>query len=318
VGGLQNFDPPGRLPPSQTRAHGLSQQRGGATSTGPPPSRLTQVPPSAARPAQQSALSAVGRRLDRAEEHLATLGRALQAWRDQNPSPILGRGNPEKTRHDFYASFEVQPDLVGWGIVFGDAIHNLRAALDNLVWECASRDGPPPKQTEFPVFVDRDRYFAPQKDRGGGQWKMSGIRNEAVRRAIEQVQPWSCAKPPEHDPLWVIHEFNNADKHRVITPVLLVPRTLETSISLEYADEATAGDSVPPAIEYWDGPIEDGRRVFTIHTPSRPEKVAMSHGVTLGVAISLGDRTGGITGTLGSLCSHVRGVVERVVAVLPT
>jgi hypothetical protein len=58
--------------------------------------------------------------------------------------------------------------------------------------------------------------------------------------------------------------------------------------------------------------LEDGAEFLVVYTPTPPVGVDMKLGASLGVGISQGAMTGGITGTLGELCKHVRGIVEEI------
>jgi hypothetical protein len=92
-------------------------------------------------------------KLDRADEHLATLDSSLSVWRNSNSRPISGRPNTDNTEHRFYVSLDVQPPLVRWGILIGDSVHNLRSALDHPAWQLAGDAAS--RTTEFPILSAR-------------------------------------------------------------------------------------------------------------------------------------------------------------------
>lgn len=258
---------------------------------------------------------AVRRRLDRAEDLRDDIDAALKLWGNQNPNPITSYGNAKKTEHHFHLTFNVQPDLIRWGLLFGDAVHNLRAALDNVVWLVALRDMHPeePKRTtQFPIFLDRDIYFGNVKGKRSGLSQIDSVKDPDVRTIIERVQPWQHSQSPEQDSLWVVHEFNREDKHQVITDVLFMPLSGESSLAIRYADDATARTALPPLMVGKNAPLEDGAEFFTVYTPTPPVKVQMQHTFTFGIGISMSGQTGGLTGTLGELCKHVRGIVEEI------
>lgn len=57
------------------------------------------------------------------------------------------RANAEGSVHQFSLCFEVQPDTLRWALLLGDALHNMRCALDHIVYALAVRQtgkGPPP------------------------------------------------------------------------------------------------------------------------------------------------------------------------------
>src|SRR5690348_1449661 len=70
---------------------------------------------------------------------------------------------------------EPDPDFPGWrmikfqvyaappvrlGVIVGDITHNLRSALDHLVYELAGRRG---GGTQFPIFDSSERYLKPRE-----------------------------------------------------------------------------------------------------------------------------------------------------------
>ncbi len=67
------------------------------------------------------------------------------------------------------------------------------------------------RSIEFPIFRDPSPYApdAPKKTRG---------MSSAARDWLKRLQPFTSAEP-DRDPLWVLHELNNADKHRELSVV---------------------------------------------------------------------------------------------------
>jgi len=94
----------------------------------------------------------------------------------------------------------------------GDLAQNLRAALDYLSQQFVRANGQiPTGATEFPIFLDPVRYAsdAPRKTRG--------MSPEAIA-LIKRSQHFASAASDRHF-LWVLHEMNNADKHRQLNVV---------------------------------------------------------------------------------------------------
>jgi hypothetical protein len=52
----------------------------------------------------------------------------------------------------------VPPPLDEWSLLFGDCVHNIRAALDHLAWEL---DSAPEKSTTFPTFTANPLRWPP-------------------------------------------------------------------------------------------------------------------------------------------------------------
>lgn len=102
----------------------------------------------------------------------------------------------------------------------GDAVHNLRATLDYLVYELAirKRGGSEPahipmghalRKIGFPIFLEEPEFDG--KGKGGpGATKMLAEMKGTQRARIKELQPFG---DPDH-PLWVLSELDNLGKHR--------------------------------------------------------------------------------------------------------
>lgn len=109
-----------------------------------------------------------------------------------------------------------------WGLIVGDAAHNLRSALDHLAWQLAIRyfNGVPPterkiiKKIQFPVVSDKNNWPRhPNRE----------FMKPADASKLEQFQPFnlgpiSRAKGVLHplEELAGFHGLDNIDKHRTI------------------------------------------------------------------------------------------------------
>jgi hypothetical protein len=104
------------------------------------------------------------------------------------------------------------PDEV-WGPIIGDAVHNLRSALDHLAWQLAvpSARATTPRRIEFPIFLDdpaTDREI-----RGALTKKLNCLRPES-QAIIDGAQPYKTGD--RHHPLWLLQTLWNTDKHRTL------------------------------------------------------------------------------------------------------
>ncbi len=154
-------------------------------------------------------LSGCRNKLLRAKEHTDNLHQGLReeigrqsygAWAEIDPStrqPIIKAHIPDGIR-------------VLIGLVAGDVVQNLRAALDYLAWQLVILNGNDPSLTlpQFPIFID------PAKYREQAPHRLAGMSDQAIA-LIERAQPYHATLPADHL-LWVLHEMSNWDKHRVI------------------------------------------------------------------------------------------------------
>ncbi len=140
--------------------------------------------------------------------------------------------DPEDGRVVVYATSE-QPAEDPLSLDIGEFLHNIRSGLDNLAYGLASAfTNPLPddivESSEFPIFGDRDRQgnlgvgsgrF--HETQGGNPTRRSGlykIRGWApdAKTAVEGLQPYHRGNAYETDPLWIIHELDNINKHRLL------------------------------------------------------------------------------------------------------
>ena len=119
-------------------------------------------------------------------------------------------------------------------LLIGDTLHNLRSALDNLAYSLASAYTQPLSQkiadaSEFPIFGDEDRQgntgvggsLFNQRDRRGNPARGSGLSkiegwDPGAQTVVEGLQPYKQGKDFRTDPLWILHELDRLDKHRLL------------------------------------------------------------------------------------------------------
>lgn len=176
-----------------------------------------------------------------------------------------------------------QPPLM-WSVQIGEIIHNLRSALDHMVYEIAATHakGNVPAGTEFPIFVDEARFRSTK--RGGGLYKIRGLPRNA-QASIEEIQPFQRKQAPRLHLLWVLQELSNWDKHRLlhITNVATGARNLSLKPS--------------PGVKV-DGEIENGAELACFKVTGVPNgsgKVDMEGDIIYGIAF---DKAGPGNGSL--------------------
>jgi hypothetical protein len=72
----------------------------------------------------------------RAVEHLETLHRELQEFRQQpQPYAFIVTTSKDRTHHRFQLHPAWNSETTArWAAIVGETIHNLRSALDHLIW----------------------------------------------------------------------------------------------------------------------------------------------------------------------------------------
>ena len=140
-------------------------------------------------------------------------------------------GFNKKTQKDIYCVHrEGPPPPLEWGVYIGEITHDLRSALDNLVYQLALLGSDPKtvaKDTsiQFPMFLHFD---AGKSNFKKSRQRMIGLLRREDQARIERLQPYHrrnrakyipplrCQQGNRNSPLWWLQEINNADKHRLI------------------------------------------------------------------------------------------------------
>lgn len=166
-----------------------------------------------------NAIDGIESKLARADAHFKTLQMALKPILNAKPDLIPGKFDPSSGHHFFHAKRDSRSG--DWlSPVIGDYVHNLRSALDYIVWamtDPAIRASKKANKVEFPIFPDKasfDRWAPP---------KIGGIPPKA-QAAIECLQPFNgpdCRSAygivhHTERPLWHLLELDNWDKHRAL------------------------------------------------------------------------------------------------------
>ena len=150
-------------------------------------------------------------KINRAEFHLKTLKESIDAFFDGKPYEIVREVNPDT--NEVFGTLRVKRECPpAWGILVGDFIHDLRSALDHLVWQLVVHEtGNPPTtfDTQFPIFQTEAGY-----NTRGEPIRLKGVGTKA-KALIKILQPFSTGEGTD-SPLWHLHELSNFDKHRRI------------------------------------------------------------------------------------------------------
>jgi len=155
-------------------------------------------------------------KLERAEKHLKLATKLLRRFA-RHEGEIVRKHDPESGWVYVYAKFPDLPSRIG--LVIGDAIHNMRAALDYSVYALVLSnpnrpDGVPNDKTMFPISDTREG-FRRQVDKLG---RLTGVANEPLA-IIDGVQPYHARESGLNhraNVLWILNKLENIDKHRRI------------------------------------------------------------------------------------------------------
>jgi hypothetical protein len=113
-----------------------------------------------------------------------------------------------------------------WGLLLGDIVHDYRSCLDHTAWALYQRGNPPTGSdyeksgVYFPITKSNDDFNAELR---GRRPKLPGVRRADIA-IVRRYQPYSRgeSRAPSHV-FSILKNLSDADKHRVIQPVIPVP-----------------------------------------------------------------------------------------------
>lgn len=197
-------------------------------------------------------------RLARVREQIKAFDDMLRAGTgDIPPCPITVHIEPNPERTQFVLKVvKMNIDLPRLGVLLGELLHNLRATLDNLAWTLvpeANRGG----DVAFPITDHPDIF----KRKIESQLPGAPPKHVAI---VEGFQPYNSdlptagSKPVTYgtavtprevlrEPLSLLRELTNRDKHEVITPT-----TLTMTKNIEFGHPQFSWSDLEIVGERWD------------------------------------------------------------------
>lgn len=175
-------------------------------------------------------LSASRAKVTRAREQFRVLERELPAHVAKH-HPYAVRFSKVDPQTGWCEVWLVPADRAGYhpfGVLFGEVVHNLRCALDYVITLLVQATPTQALTTkhQFPIFWSATRY---RNDVGTSTVPKPTGPLQGLSHGIALIESWQPYKlkaqglNPRTDPLWNIHRFSNADKHREIAPFTPVP-----------------------------------------------------------------------------------------------
>jgi hypothetical protein len=141
-------------------------------------------------------------------------------WRDSKPYRAAYAHNADFTHYRVVLAIDRPPDPLRWGLMFSDAIHNLRSTLDHLIRAIAVHESaadPPPNDMvlAFPI-----------RDTPGPLEKIKTLSAD-VQAAVDSVQPHARKHAILPPLLGLLRDLDNANKHRLIQVVMHQPLDMD-------------------------------------------------------------------------------------------
>jgi hypothetical protein len=248
------------------------------------------------------------RKLVRAREHIVAASGIVQAWLDGDAFGIETTMNHDTGRTEARVRLtETSPD--GLALVVGDAVHNLRAALDHALFDTAHRHagesltGRDERTLSFPILGAAPPEGFEKKTAGQLPYVPADVRG-----VVEESQPYrqSSAAHPDgfrFHPLWQLHELDRIDKHR---------RLAVTAASLGH-QAIGVPEGVDPDVKFHldRGLVTHHQLLATYLGAEAGVEYMFDRSVVL-IEDSIGLRQPSVDGLLDSLLRHVEWVLWRI------
>ena len=205
---------------------------------------------------QPDRLSAPSAKLRRAEQHIERLDDAVGRYLNgEGRAPIMNKQADGVTLVVEVPMLREPPGCLS--LILGDALHNLRSALDYLAWQLVLANGrTPTEHTQFPIYDNR----LTKKGKPRSVDVDGGIDGQALT-LIERLQPYHRVNDPARHPLSILRHLSNVDKHRTLHMTKGATDALTCALSFEdgtriqappFSPRATDDDTLIVGVFRWE------------------------------------------------------------------
>jgi hypothetical protein len=210
----------------------------------------------------------------RAQQFFGTLEASVGAYvADEKTFSTRTVVSANGKQHSIMATLHDEPHEE-WGLLIGDTLHNLRCALDHIVWQLAN---PSDRgiHTMFSINTDPDDFKFGRADKRGkrsfgrsGLGRLAGVDPGAVS-VIEAAQPYQPGLTGFG--LNVLNQLENLDKHREIHAVAGIFQDIQPGAFPNLGPQETI------EVELWRQALaaETEAKVFRLTFPSAKAAVDM-------------------------------------------
>lgn len=201
---------------------------------------------------------------NRALVQIEQLNKLVSSWVKESSMIIDSELREERLGvRVIFKGFTKPAPLDEWGLLTGECIHNIRSSLDNLAFALARlRCDPPdnPNKISFPIYKDQAFFLK------NGRRNIDQLPADAAL-LIEKIQPFQRyssgqGDSPDKDPLTLLQELNNADKHQIPSIVFLATEKISFASDVKFYSEDDAKNNVPPNIIVNPEPLKVGSILY--------------------------------------------------------
>lgn len=252
-------------------------------------------------------------RVNRAEQRAIDLTRGVKEWSKFHPVNGKAAIAPDRLSWELRLRVPKEPPLSDWGYSFGESVHHLRSALDNLVVSIACQSGVKSKKKlnslHFPIYQTESEY-------SGESEKKIGPLPETFKKAIHSVQPFHRTGQehgPDADPLVLLNLLDNNDKHHLQVKPIFNAQSLMHDVQIHFETEEDADKGMHSEMEIFVPPLKNGSLLIRHHAKGRIAGITGKNSVTIRLEVVLDDgRRFGAIAILAELSQYVRSVIDHI------
>jgi hypothetical protein len=148
-------------------------------------------------------------KLERAKHHISDLNAKCSRFYDSLRTTFFIEDDTKTHKRTLRVRVD-QAIPNSFSLIIGDAIHNMRSALDHLTWDVLKPFKPIPNRVQFPFCKTIKSFESVLKDR------QILIAADQIIRKFRNLKPY----PGGNDILYALHVLDIADKHPLVVPVI--------------------------------------------------------------------------------------------------
>lgn len=244
----------------------------------------------------------------KAVQHLHQLWSQIAMWHAAAPITTDKNLSEDGLTATVVLRVRPEPPIREWGLTLGDTIHNLRSALDALVWELAHVDGASPAhptQVQFSVTTTEKAWSRAASS-------LSSLPAAALDR-IHQMQPVCFPDALGKTALELLAKLSNLDKHRSPIEATIAGAAVEfRNVSLTFESEEAAEAAGAPKTEVALGDLKDGATLVRIEAPTRIVALQAPMLLTPEFQLVIDSERHNLEQTINVLMGQVRAVMDFV------
>ena len=238
-------------------------------------------------------------KLEWANAHVLKLQQELFAFFHRVPYTVWRERNRRTGQIRLLAQdMGVGDPPVSFALLAGEAAYQLRSSLDHVIYQLfLANQTTPDRKTQFPIFETSQGY----KIRANAMIHGASVTAQA---RIEALQPYHHARNAQQDPLWMLQDLNNTDKHRLIPTCIVSGHHF---IRVVFPKKELVDVEFP-----FNGPIQDGTELCRFVLARQRLEVEMESELFGAIAFQQigGAQYEPVVPGLSQLANYVKGVID--------